>query len=268
MESAQEMNRKAWNQVHPIHEKTRPDDLKSCFRDPGYLAIDPRTLEAAEATGLKDSCVVQLCCNNGRELISLLRRGAGHGTGFDISDAAITEAKELARIAGSNAEFVRKDVLAVDPSGYPPADLVLITVGALAWIPDLAGFFRIAAGFLSDRGKLLIHEQHPVANVFYCDCESGFDAAFPEQPRYSYFRTEPLVSEGGLDYYGGTEYEAHPSVEFFHTMGDIVSSLSAAGLRIESMEEFPDDIANGWKTLDGKGQLPLSYILVAGRGQG
>lgn len=263
MESPQEKNRKAWNQVHPIHEKTRPEDLKVRFSDPGFLAIEPRSLSAAKDIGLQGARIMQLCCNNGRELLSLLRCGAVSGTGFDISDAAIAEAEALADIADLDANFVCTDALAIDPAQYQPADILLITVGALAWIPDLPLFFRVAAGLLAGGGKLLIHEQHPCANIFFCDSEPGFDPKFPERPGYSYFRTEPLVSEDGLDYYGDTEYVALPSVEFFHTMGEIVTAVSAAGLRIERLEEYSDDISNSWPTLSERGQLPLSYVLVA-----
>lgn len=40
-----------------------------------------------------------------------MQLGAKEGVGFDISDAAISEAEELAEIAKENARFIRTNAL-------------------------------------------------------------------------------------------------------------------------------------------------------------
>lgn len=252
-------NRLAWNQVHPIHRETRPYDPAQAFTDPEFLALDER-LRTLPVRGKK---VAQLCCNNGRELLSLIRLGAAGGTGYDICDEAVQEAQELARMLACPVDFVRTDILELDPATQPPHDAVLLTIGALAWIADLERLFTIARGLLVPGGSLYIHEQHPVGSVFACLGEPVYDPVHPAKPVYSYFRKEPLVSTDGLDYYGNTAYKALPAMEIFHTMGEIVTAIAGAGFRILKLEEYPADISNSLPDLARQGMLPLSWFLEA-----
>jgi len=96
------------------------------------------------------------------------------------------------------------------------------------------------------------------------------------RPRYPYFHgDEPLCFVDDGDYADPDAKLAHDrSYEWVHTMGDIVSSLTGAGLTIESLHEFPYTIGLTWPFLvtgdDGLKRVrgredayPLSFSLRA-----
>ena len=64
----------------------------------------------------------------------MLNMGAAYGVGFDISDAFIEEARELAALAWVNCDFVPTDVLAIPEEYHARFDLVFISIGALTWL--------------------------------------------------------------------------------------------------------------------------------------
>src|SRR5262245_58379123 len=135
-----EANRRAWNAVAPIHRKKQGEELASHFSVPGSSCLDSVELEHLRRIGIQGKRVAQLCCNNGRELISFMNLGAASAVGFDISEVVLEEAQLLATLARVSCRFVRCDVYDV-PDAYNGAfDLVYVSVGALGWMPDVAHF--------------------------------------------------------------------------------------------------------------------------------
>lgn len=257
-----EANAQAWAEAQPKLSAQRQAELRERFRRPGYSCLDAVETAALERIGVAGKSVAQLCCNNGRELISVVNLGAARGVGFDIVEAFLAEGRELAGLAGADCEFHAGDVLAV-PAGFDAAfELVLITVGALSWLPEPSPLFAVARRLLKAGGHVVVHEQHPLCDVF-----TPGDAE-PFRVRHSYFRTEPFVIETGLDYIGNVHYASKRSYWFHHKLSDIVMACIDNGLGIERFEEHPHDIGGDHGALaQGDGiQLPLSYVLVARAG--
>ncbi len=258
-----EANRIAWNEVVPYHRKNRPDNLHADFARPGHSTLDaiitPKLLEI----GLEGKRVAQICCNNGREVISMVNLGAREGIGFDISDDFIAEANELRDIAGANCRFVRTDALDIQPSDWEPFDLVYFSIGALCWLPDLDRVFAIAAELLAPGGLLVIYESHPLPHMLAHPDEEEYVPDHPRELVNPYFRDEPLVYNDSLDYYGGEDYEASTMYEFIHTLSDILNPIAGNGLVVRSFDEYSHDISNLMAHLEGGPALPLSYVLVA-----
>jgi 2-polyprenyl-3-methyl-5-hydroxy-6-metoxy-1,4-benzoquinol methylase len=113
-----EKNREAWNEALVFHQRARNNSLQEGFKDPNFTTFnrdcDDILVKKLNAINLKDKLIAQLPCNNGRELLSLFKFGAKKGIGFDISDMAISEAKELAAISNLNVEFYRTNILDID----------------------------------------------------------------------------------------------------------------------------------------------------------
>ncbi|MCK4572920.1 MAG: methyltransferase domain-containing protein, partial [candidate division Zixibacteria bacterium] len=130
-------NRAAWNQATPVHQRARGDDLKTEFARPGYSTLDDTITALLTKLDLNGKRVAQVCCNNGRETISLVNMGAVSAVGFDISDAAIKEAQELASIANVDCRFVRTDAYDIGPEWNNQFDLIYISIGAISWMPNL-----------------------------------------------------------------------------------------------------------------------------------
>ncbi len=256
-----ERNRKAWNEAAGVHRRHR--DLRSSVRDPAFNALDTDTRALFAGIELSDKRVAQPCCNNGRELISLCRMGASSGVGFDIADVCVAEACELARLAQAPCEFVCCDVRAI-PEVYDDAfDVVLFTVGALCWVCELDRLFAVAARLLRDEGLLVVHELHPFTDVIATPDDPGYDPDDALKVVFSYFKIDPWVSSAGLDYLGGTTYDAPPSYAFPHTLSETISAIIDAGFVLQHFAESARDIANSFAHLEQFGKLPLSYSLMA-----
>ena len=213
--------------------------------------------ECLGALGVAGRGVAQICCNNGRELLSVKNLGAARCVGFDNSSGFLKQAAELAEVGGLQAEFVEGDVYAI-PADYDASfDLVFVTIGVFGWMPDLAGFFDVVKRLLRPGGCFLAYEQHPILDMYETDQ--------PAAPVHSYFKPGPFAEAESMDYYGDTAYEASVSYWFVHPLSAIVTACLDRGLALEHLREYPHNIAESAKDIfEGQAaQLPLSYSLAA-----
>jgi len=253
-------NREAWNMAMPKHREVMNEKWDAMFSDPKFIFQAGDELRFLEEIGVRGKNIAHLSCNNGIELMSLVRMGAGECVGFDICDEAIADAETRAKEFGIECEFLRTDVLELPEEYFGRFDMVYITVGALVWIPDLRGYFEVASKLLAPGGVLFIYEHHPYAGIFPYDGEPGETL----RAKYNYFDEEIFVGREGIDYYGGTVYESPPAYEFPYTISDLINVVISAGFGIAAFHEFPKDIAKGHAELEKAGlKLPLSYILIA-----
>jgi len=258
-----ESNRAAWNQALEYHQKARNNSLQVGFENPSFTTFD-RDCDEILIDKLKNidfsgKTISQMPCNNGRELLSLMTFGAKEAIGFDISDIAISEAKELAEISKLNVKFEREDILEIDDKYNNYFDFIYISEGSLQWFPDLNDYFSVVSRLLKKDGKILIFEMHPFAYFF----ENGFESEkqnFDEMT--SYFNKGPYSYEDGLDYVGGVKYESKECFWFMHKMSDIFNAILKNNMEIEEFNEYNMEMANNdsIKFLD---KFPLSYILIA-----
>ena len=256
-------NRKAWNEVMPKHREGRVDDYLEKFRDKNFSTLDKIEKEKLEKIGLKNKKVAQLCCNNGAEIVSILKLGAKSGVGFDISDEAINEAKTIAKAANVNCEFIRTDVYEIDSKCYDSFDLIYLSAGSLGWMPDLKHFFEITVNLLKENGQLFIYDIHPFTEMFACADEAEFSKENPMKIVNSYFRKNPFVESGGLDYIGKTEYESNTTEYWFlHTISDIINSLIKVGFSISEFNEYNHDISANLEHLNDEKRIPKCYTLI------
>lgn len=255
-----EANRLAWNEAAPRHERFL-STLIERFKKPGYNILGPLGTEAFTELGIKGKSVAQLCCNNGRELLSVRNLGADRCVGFDISEEFIKQAQLLTRTNNRDCEFVCADVHEI-PAIYDGCfDIVFYSAGSLRWMPDLVPFFSVIVRLLKPNGWLLAQEIHPILDMF----ENERGGPSPKVCA-SYFRTKPFVQEGGLDYYGKTTYDSLPAYWFHHKLSDVIQAAIANGLRVTSFTEHEHDVSNAYRHLQKlKLKFPMSYTLVARR---
>lgn len=262
-----ERNREAWNQVTPIHHQHTKLDLQAAVQAADYSDLDPIATAILQRMGLHQKRVAQLCCNNGRELISVLNLGATSGVGFDIADEAIKEATVLGTLSKTNCEFVRANVYAIDSAYFHQFDLVFTTIGALCWFDNLTRFFAVVAQLLRPGGHLFVYELHPLSGLFALPGEAEYDATQELKLAYSYFRREPFVIDQGLDYVGNTQYAAKTAYAFPHTLADIFAGILQNHLTIGEFQEYPHDISLDFKHLEKYQKLPLCFTVVAQKGE-
>jgi SAM-dependent methyltransferase len=258
-----EANRELWDAWTGIHEHSEFYDL------PGFLAGQSR-LDTVELDlgDVKDKSLLHLQCHFGLSTLSWARLGA-RVTGVDFSERAIALARRVSQQASLSADFVCSSIYDLPAALSGEFDIVFTSHGVLSWLPDLEGWAKVIAHFLKRGGTFYIVEAHPTAYVF--DDENAMDLSV----RFPYFHSaKPERSEVKGSY---ADREAdHAGVEYFwaHSVGDILTSLIAAGLRIESFREYPMlawkmfpfmemDEAGWWHLPDQFPDLPLMFSLRA-----
>jgi SAM-dependent methyltransferase len=257
-----EKNREAWNEATVYHQKARNKSLHEGFKNQNFSAFnrdcDDILIEKLNEIDLKDKIIAQLPCNNGRELLSLVKFGAKKGIGFDISDVAISEANELKAISNLNVEFHRTNILDIDDTFNETIDFVYISEGSLQWFPSLNDYFKIVSKLLKPNGKVLIYEIHPFAYFFEPANDLGIEPSL--DGFISYFEKTPYSLKNGLDYVGQTKYDAKECCWYMHKMSDIINAIICNGLEIEKFDEFNMEMANN-EEIKNIEKFPLSYIL-------
>jgi SAM-dependent methyltransferase len=254
-----EQNRLSWNAAVGAHESHRVDLAK--FLREGGSTLFPE--ERALLGDLDGKALVHLQCNSGGDSLSLARLGAAV-TGVDISDEAISSARRLSSETGITANFVRDDVydwLEVTGREGLRFDVVFSSYGVVCWLHDLEAWARGIASVLDTGGRFVLVDFHPVAEMF--DERWNRSHAYPSggEPRLLREGVGDYVaeSEGGLTpagfVEGARDFEnPHRCYLFRWGLGEVVTTLAGAGLRIVALEEYP--YSNGERLFDRMRELP------------
>ena len=251
-----EANRTMWNETADVHAQGYVKRLLEQIKAPDFSTFDDIEKRIFAQIGLTDKAVIQLCCNNGRELISVKKAGAGRCIGVDISDKFIKQARHLTKLAGVDVDFVRSDVYEIPQDFDGQFDVVYITVGALGWMPDVDAFFDIVSRLLKPEGQVFMYEMHPILDMF--EAEKGLEVVS------SYFRTEPFGDGESPDYMDPSQVVNAVSYWFPHKLSDIIGGCLRHGLRLTHFEEYAHDISAVFAEFEHVAHKPpLSYSLVA-----
>ncbi|GAA3657031.1 class I SAM-dependent methyltransferase [Nonomuraea antimicrobica] len=266
MDDYLQVNRANWNARVPIHITSDFYDVEG-FKA-GRNALRPFELdEVGEVSGRS---LVHLQCHFGLDTLSWARLGA-QVTGLDFSEAAIGHARTIAAECGIPARFVTADVNDAPEALGETYDIVYTGIGALIWLPDLTRWAETVAALLKPGGFLYIAEFHPFAETL--DDETGTKIT------YDYFERGPHVWEYPYTYTGSEVLEHQTSVEFRHGLGEIVSAVTAAGLRVEFLHEHEHTLFRRFATLvesdsrtyrkpGDEPRIPLMFSLRASAGDG
>jgi SAM-dependent methyltransferase len=260
-----EANRKAWNEAAPRHANHNQARLIDLFRRGGYNHLHEIAKDMLRQSGVAGSSVVQVCCNNGIDLLSAKTMGAGRCLGIDQAAAFLGQAREIA-VAASAAEdvvFLEADVYDLPNTLRETFDIALTTIGVIYWMPDLPAFFRAVSSLIRPGGWWVMEETHPIICMYEEDPAGG-----PSQLTYSYFRSEPHVETTGLDYFGHQPYDASPAYYFPYKLSDIVNAGIAAGLTLCRVEEVDHDISNDCADLEhAQANPPQGLYLLWAKGR-
>ncbi|MEU5717226.1 class I SAM-dependent methyltransferase [Streptomyces sp. NPDC020403] len=267
-----ETNRARWDERVAIHAAGDYYDLDA-FRAGKDSLRDFELVEVGEVTG---RTLLHLQCHIGLDTLSWARRGAAHVVGLDFSEPAVETARGLAGALGlrpERAAFVAADVYdAVDAVPDSAYDIVYTGIGALNWLPDLQRWAEIAASLVAPGGFLYLVECHPLT-----DC---LDDATGSTVTYDYFSRDPWVDETPGTYADRDAVTVNNrSVEWQHPVGEVVSALAAAGLRIDFLHEHDVTLFARYGALerhaDGyyrfpadRPRIPMLYSIKASRPTG
>ncbi len=265
------LNRANWDERVAVHLGPRGYDLsrlRAGGRELGFVQE-----ELGPVDGLR---ILHLQCHIGTDSLALAQLGA-RVVGVDFSAPAVEAADALAAELGlsDRCRFVQADVYEApavlgEAGGF---DAVFASWGTICWLPDLRGWARVVAHFLRPGGFFYFAEGHPTALVF--DEERWADE---RQPRFdwAYLDRSPVVVRNPRDYADAEARLANETThQWLHPLGDVVTALIGAGLRLEWLREHG---RVPWRMLPGlvrvedgfwgwpeRAWLPLAYSLRAER---
>lgn len=228
-------NRARWEELAAIHPETEFYDVEAFLAGESSLYPLERA-ELGDAVGA-GTTLLHLQCHFGLDTLSWAREGA-EVVGVDFAETAIERARALAAEAGlaDRAEFVRSDVYEVPDRLDRAFEVVFSSYGTVYWLPDVDRWAEVVAACLDPGGVFYLAESHPFTRVF-----GEETTAERATLRYPYFGdAEPItVEEGGSYAAPDADLEHARSHGWAHGLGEIVTALLDAGLRLEFLHEHP-----------------------------
>lgn len=263
-----ENNQRNWDARTPVHVASQFYDLAGVRAGVNRLA----EFERAELGELGSRTVAHLQCHIGTDTVCLAKAGA-RVVGLDFSAASVAAARELAEDAGLDVQYVQAEVYdAVEALGPSRFDLVYTGKGSLVWLPDLDRWAAVVAELLRPGGELYLVEFHPLVWSL-----SGNSPGNDLRIGRDYLSTGVAVEvQGDVTYTDGPAVDDSPSTiyNWVHDLGEIVSAVARAGLRVVRLAEH--DVIDSqalpglrrgedgwWRLPNGAPRVPLMYSLCA-----
>lgn len=258
-----------WDARTPVHVASEFYGVDT--RDPAFWFAG---FEWDDLGDLSGRDVLHLQCHLGTETAAFAQRGA-RAVGLDLSGAAVEQARQLARRRSLPIEYVQANVLdAVAALEGRRFDVVYTGKGALVYVPDLERWARVVAGLLRPGGLLYVVEFHPLL------ASLGLTPRDDEGEQLV-LRQDYLPGRGPVEVDSPYTYTDGPaldgptlSYEWPHGLGELVTAITAAGLRVTSLRETDEapwprwprmqPTEQGWWRLPAdEPRIPLLYALRA-----
>lgn len=254
----------AWDRAAAKYLAEFDDDV-ALLRGGGHALSAPEIDFLGDLTECR--VAIHLQCSHGLDALSLANLGVANIIGIDVSREMLALAARKAEAVGRAAQWIHAEVLSLPADLNGSADLVYTGKGAVPWVSDLDrwadGIYRL----LRPGGRLFVHEGHPLNWVWDTDATHH---RLREDGR-CYFDKAPRAN----DDFPARAVEAHTpqgdavplAWEYQWTLGQVVTALSQAGLRIERLAEHAEHFWPQFSTIPMAEQacLPHSYSLLARR---
>ena len=175
---------------------------------------------------------MHLQCHTGMDTLSWLRAGARSVTGIDFSDVAIAKATDTAAATGAGRGRDVRDGRRARRTGrtlHGRFDVCFASIGVFSWIGDVTAWMRTAHAVLRPGGVLAVVDLHPLFVM-----ASSFDPLVLDFP---YVNDGPRALDDQSGSYADPDAvtEQNATVEFGHSLGEIVTAAVDAGLVVERL---------------------------------
>ncbi len=253
-------NKDGWNKRTGIHKDSDFYDVPSFKAGKSSL----NEIELVELGDVKGKSLLHLQCHFGMDTLSWSREGA-IVTGIDLSDAAITYAKQLSYEVGVPAEFICCNVYDLKQHLDKKFDIVFTSYGVIGWLPDMNTWASIISDFLKPGGIFYMIEFHPVVWMM--------DENF-EKIKYHYHNAETITEQAS-----GTYTDRDANIHFTeyswnHSLSEVINSLLGQGLQINHLNEFNfsyyncfNNLEQGedgyWRVKGLENKIPMMYSIKA-----
>jgi SAM-dependent methyltransferase len=225
-------NRKLWNLWTRLNAAS--DEYSHLLN---RLKAGETTLKAVELEELDDvkgKTLLHLQCHFGLDTLSWAREGA-IVTGVDISEEAIDLARFLSQELNIEAEFICSDIYDLPTVLNKQFDIVYTSGGVLCWLSNLSRWAEIVAGYLKPGGMVYLIENHPIVRIFKPRTDGK-----GKPVEWGYFDRGPIEIEEQRSNGNPIFHVPHVAYYWPHSLGEIVTALCSAGLRLEFLHEFPE----------------------------
>jgi SAM-dependent methyltransferase len=259
-------NRAAWDEAAERYEGWLGEAV-DLIRSGGTNLLGP---ELELIGDLRGRCrrAIHLQCAGGRDTLSLWNAGAEEVVGIDFSPRMLDLARRLSAAVDAPATWVEADVLDVPHDLDGTADLLYTGRGSLMWLQDLDDWAAVLRRLLAPTGRLVIFEGHPAEWLFDVDADGRWIAT-----DYDYF-AGPEASRGWapeyIDRLSIPDDQQHWKFARAWTLGEIITALLGAGLRLDRVTEHPTDWWGGHADVrdEDRGRIPLSFSILGRRPEG
>lgn len=199
---------------------------------------------------LKDKKVLHLLGSNGVKATAMALLGADV-TVVDFSQENAKFANELAHEAEVDIQYIVSDVFSM-PEMHGEFDYVLMELGVLHYFITLEPLMQLIKDKLAVGGRFILHEFHPISTKLITS------SGKKHRVTGNYFAPELTYQSVAFSKHmpDGVQEELMQTVQRKWTIGELITSVAASGLRIDTLEEEPNhkmhDIG-----------LPKTYTLIA-----
>ncbi|MGQ4517044.1 methyltransferase [Streptomyces sp. DW26H14] len=266
-------NEANWDARVPVHLASRfyglGDDL-----DPARWF---GAFEWDDLGDLRGRDIAHLQCHLGTETLAFAARGARRVVGLDLSGASVAAARDIAERAGADVTYVRGNVYDAEQLlGAGGFDVVYTGKGALCYLPDLPAWAGVVRALLRPGGCLYLVEFHPLLTSLGLTPEPGEGTGLRLRGDVVGGRG-PLRKDSAHTYTDGPPLSAATeNYEWAHGVGEVVTALVGAGLRVSVLREvdalpwprWPHMTAGDdgwWRLPEDAPRVPLLYALRAER---
>lgn len=249
-----EHNEQAWNQNNYqalLARYGEPAEVARKVKQNPEWRLYPFGKYMKDLSGKK---VLHLLGSNGVKATAMALLGA-QVTVVDFSEENAKFAEEVAHAAGVDVRYIVSDVFSMPIKEMQGEfDYVLMELGVLHYFITLEPLMGLIKDMLALDGRFILHEFHPISTKLITS------AGKKHKVTGNYFAPELTYQSVAFSKHmpDGMQEDLVQTVQRKWTMGELVTSVAAAGLRIEMLEEEPNH------KLHDIG-LPKTYTLVAGK---
>lgn len=160
-------NRANWNERADVHASSQMYDVDGFLADPERISTvvrnDLSVLEPhLSGTGVRGRSLLHLQCHIGTDTISWARLGAVDVHGVDLSPNSLRHASRIAVADGREIRWLEGDVRFASSLVDRSFDVVVTSVGTIAWLPELGDWARSIHDLLVPGGVFMIRDDHPI----------------------------------------------------------------------------------------------------------
>lgn len=253
-------NKDSWNKRTLSHVNSDFYDNKTFISGRNSL----NTIELPFLKSIEGKQVIHLQCHFGQDSISLARMGA-KVTAIDLSDEAISQAKELASKCGVDVNFICADVFETLNHVKQKFDIVFASYGTIGWLPDINKWAKVVSSLLVKGGKLVFAEFHPVVWMYNDELT---------QISFNYFKDEAIIETNTPTYTDQSTPIKQTNVTWNHSLSSVVNALIKQGMSIKTLNEYDyspynclsnmeEFEAGKFRVKQFKNFVPLVYLIHA-----